>query len=52
MTHRAKLRELRETEGQRAALARLDTADPRDPRELGFLPLPVSCVGLKLGVAC
>lgn len=32
----------------RAALDRLDTADPPDPKEIGGIPLPVAIEGLKL----
>ena len=32
----------------RAALDRLDTADPPDPKEIGGIPLPVAIAGLKL----
>jgi hypothetical protein len=32
----------------RAALDRLDTADPPDPKEIGALPLPVAIEGLRL----
>lgn len=32
----------------RAALDRLDTADPPDPKEIGGIPLPVAIEGLRL----
>jgi len=32
----------------KAGLIRLDTATPADPRELGMIPLPVACEGLRL----